>query len=409
MRVKWISFISSRYLFSKFYRSKFIITIFSIIGIALGIAALIIMIGVMNGLQSSYIDNILDISSYHIRIEGDSDYDANLVSSLIADEDIVGVLPFKEIQILVGKDNSDFQGYTVRGIRSDSKKLDPLLFKQLSCVRGNFDLSSKNSLIIGYGASVNMWASAGDSILLTSLSGKNFNILKPSTKEYEVSGVFRCGYAEIENNLIFANIDSMDEDFANVPYVYGVKLKDKYKDINVVERLKKKCDKNIVSWRVYNKSFFNTLKMEKFAMILLLGIIIAIVALNIFYMFKRFVYDKKEDIAVLKALGGNPFDIKKIFLFVGFFIGFIGSSLGLVLGLFVSVNLVYFVSLFEVFFNSILGLPVNLLILKSLPIKIVFKEVLFFYVYGVLASFFSAYFAVRRVSKIKTAQIIRYE
>ena len=252
----------------------------------------------------------------------------------------------------------------------------------------------------------------------------------------KVTGYFQTWYYQIDRNWAFVSLNTAREFYKNdrdFPFLYGVKLKNRFLDQDVQQKIKSILGEGkykIHSWREFNRNFFSALLMEKLLMMLLIGLIFIVVGFNIFHSLKRSVIEKKEEIAILKALGAHPEWVKNIFILEGFFIGFFGSLIGLILGLFVANNINTIFSLSDYFINNILLYIIENILspfvgevnferisifspdvfyIKHVPIRILLPETLFIVFFAILCSSLAAYFASKKVIDFKPAEILRYE
>ena len=199
--------------------------------------------------------------------------------------------------------------------------------------------------VIGIELAKRIGVDVGDYIELTSISGDESLGLKPIKRKFIVSGLFKSGYYDFDLSWIFVSLETAGDFFwkgKDYPVTYGIKLHNRFKDAESIARIKNIIrGKNIepVSWREYNRSFFDALLMEKIMMMLLLSLIFVVVGFNIYHSLRRMVYEKIEDLAILKAIGAAPLKLQYIFILEGSLIGFFGILGGVGLGLLISVNI----------------------------------------------------------------------
>ncbi len=428
LNLRFLQFTTFRY----FKRS---VSIFSIVGIAVGVMALIAVISVMDGFQSGFIESILDVDSYHIRVNNvkvNSEI-VSTVKEIMGIPGVVSVIPFTENKAIASSDFSQSRGVIVRGLPVDVCKRDMSFKRRVKMIRGNFDISSLQSIVIGVELADMLNVGVGGSIVLVSLSGSGKAGLVPVKKRYTISGIFKTGYYDIDLNWCFISLKAANIFFqagGDERLTLGIKIKNRFDDRRVVEKIRgiKSIEtKDVVSWRVYNHAFFNALLMEKVMMYLLLSLIFVVVGFNIYHSMRRLVYEKVEDIAILRTFGAFPASIQRIFVLEGLFIGIVGSFLGVLVGFFISININEVFSFLEWVINFFLEI-VNLLLsifnggftganfsifspvyfyLMKVPVKIYFLESLSVVMFAVLSSLTAAFFASRDINKIKPAVILR--
>jgi len=435
LRNKWILFVAARYIF-KGRRNPL-----AVLGIATGVLALIVILAVMNGFQLSFIESILEISSFHLRIESVPDEkNSELRETLLAVPGITAAVPFMEFHGLARGRREGQQAVSVRGLLPNALELDPGMRSRLDFEDGFFDISGSGSVLLGAELARKLSVRVGDEVTLFSISG----ILSAGDDEEEsgvltfrVTGIFRTGYYEYDTGWAFININSAASFSGNGSPVIGVKLKNRFQDRYVMELAQKQLkDKpgfesiKFSSWRDYNRSFFGALRTEKLFMFILVGLIFIVVGLNIFQAQRRAVLERREEIGLLRAVGGTERAVRFVFVCDGAIIGFSGATAGLVLGLLVATNIPGFFSIMEIIANFFIGL-LNIIItllnpaegyvgnfsffspaifyIKEIPSRIIAYEVVLIFMFGFLSALLAAWFASRKISRIQPAEVLRYE
>ena len=430
----WIFYLAGRYFRTKRKVGRASPQSLQVTGIAIGVMTLITVMGVMNGLQLGFIEDILEISSYHIRIDSVPERDLADVSEKLGDlRGVRAVLPFRDVQTMGRGMFEDFTTLLIRCVPRNAPEMDPGLIEQLGMFRGTFDLEEPGSIVLGYEYALEAGIHPGDTISLVSLASSGRGILRPSMVDFTVTGMFRSGYYDFDRSLAFVSLadypvlSSADED---EPITLGVKLDDRFRDLRALKVIRDSLDlpdETVVSWREYNKSFFGALKMEKVAMMFLIGLIFLVVGVNIFHSQRRAVYEKQEEIGILKGIGAGPGAIRRVFLFDGFLIGLTGAGIGLILGLLVSFNVNGIFTLVEAVGNAALrlwhsiassvgggGAGIDILspsyfYLIDVPVRILVPEVAGIFCFAVVSTSLAAYIASSRVSRIYPQQVLRYE
>ncbi|MBN2653430.1 MAG: ABC transporter permease [Spirochaetales bacterium] len=412
---KWIFFLTSRYLVNKKRKSALTVNLIATFLLTFGVAILVVVISIMNGMQMKFINDILDISSYHLQASSNFTYsktsrdDSETMRAAIAEESAVtAVFEFIDADVILKYDDNDFASM-VRGLPENILELDPSFMESISMYLGKFDLSGENNIILGRDMHQKL-GSPYPGTKIKMLVFREGRIVNPVVQEYNVAGIYQSEYIEIENTLVFMNISDV-ADFARLTNLkYGIKIQDKNRDREVLRQLE--ASEQLISlkfdtWRSYNKSFFTALKMEKIAMMFLLGMIVFIVAFSLYYSLKRVVFEKNRDIAILRSFGATPIQIKIIFILEGLFIGFFGSFFGIILGLLFSINFQEIMGFFlGVFTNS--GAYSYYLAQSQVPYLMI-KDIFTIYFIALFAPAISAYLACKRVSEIKPSEVLRYE
>ncbi|MCL2185243.1 MAG: ABC transporter permease [Treponema sp.] len=445
MKKNWIFFVASKYIFKGRGNSP----VLSILGIAFGVLALIVIIAVMNGFQLSFIENILEISSYHLRAESfkeDKLDDLQNIASSISG--IKAAVPFKEFQALAKGRRTGHQAVIVRGLKANTIEIDELMGAKLdfgenaifvqAFLAGSFDIADKESVLLGSELARRLGVSKGDIITLYSITG----ILSATEDEggieiFTVKGVFRTGYYEYDSSWAFINIDCVSSLDEESDLKLGIKIENRFNDKRIQEQLRKKLvsvnfeefnDIKLSSWRDYNRSFFGALRTEKLFMFILVGLIFIVVGLNIFQAQRRAVLQRREEIALLRAIGGTESSVRFVFVLDGAVVGFTGAVLGLIIGIAIASNIPKFFSIIENIVNAVIKL-INLVAgkfgmgwennfsvfspaifyIKEIPSRILVSEVIIIFMFGFLSALAAAWFASRKISKIQPAEVLRYE
>ncbi|MCR5188720.1 MAG: ABC transporter permease [Treponema sp.] len=424
---KWIFIVSKR--FSRVDRKgrSAATSVLATLGIAFGVMTLIVVMSVMNGFQMSFIDSILELSSYHIRVENlPSEMEDSLIQKLKEDNHVISYTPFYEAQALVTGKKGGASSVLIRAINQDVYDEDPGFKKEMKFISGSFDFSEKNSIVLGSSLARNLGLHLGDSVNLMVMSGGSDVNLFSNDRIFTVSGVFTSGYQAINNSYAFVDLSSANEYFGSSSKKYwGIKLKNYNSYGHSLALLREAFPAaKIEAWSSYNKTFFGTLRIEKDMLRLLVGLIFVVVAINIYNGMRRLVFERRNEIAILSALGGRKWEIKAIFITRGFLTGLIGSLLGLLLGLLISINtdhvfnaaakLMYF---FQYIFTAITN-PQNLMyvsenssysIYASIPARIFPGEVIAITLFGMLAPLFASWAASKNVLKMTVSEVLHNE
>ena len=431
MKNNWIFFIASRYILKGRSNSP----VLAILGIATGVLALIVIIAVMNGFQLGFIESILEISSYHIRLESFSADAVNeLQKKMLNIKGVKTAVPFKEFQALARGRRTGQQAVFVRGLKENTLDIDTGMANRLDFITGSFDISGVNQILLGIELSRRLGLSAGDEVTLYSITG----IMSAQDEEnsgldtFVVTGIFRTDFYEYDSSWAILNIDAQVFDVNESSIKMGIKLDNRFNDRHALDAATAQLSEyegiKISSWREYNRSFFGALRTEKLFMFILVGLIFLVVGLNIFQAQRRSVLQRSEEIGLLRAVGGYKTAVRLVFVLDGVIIGFTGAGIGLVLGLLIALNISFFFTLIENiinFFIGILNLLSNLLgmgwtdnfsvfspavfYLKEIPSRILPGEVILIFMFGFLSSLAAAWIASGKVINIEPAEVLRYE
>ncbi|MCL2765377.1 MAG: ABC transporter permease [Treponema sp.] len=443
MKKSWILFVASRYIFKGRSSSP----VLAVLGIAVGVLALIVIIAVMNGFQLGFIESILEVSSYHLRLENfPHEKTVELQEILLSIPSVRAVVPFMEFQALARGRRAGQQAVFVRGLNENTLFIDRLMEEKLDFHEGVFDISNESNVLLGSELARRLGIGFGDSVSIFSLAGILSADDEGGYEEFTVTGVFRTGYYEYDCSWAFININKVSSLDNESSLKLGVKIDNRFADRQLLEQARRKLQAagfsvsgtgdnsdysdgiRLSSWRDYNRSFFGALRTEKLFMFILVGLIFIVVGLNIYQAQRRSVLQRREEIGLLRAVGGSEKAVQFVFVIDGGIIGFAGASIGLVLGLSVATNIQQFFSLIENIVNVIIDIinvianflgtgisgsfsifPPSIFYIKEIPARVLPYEVLFIFMFGFLSALAAAWFASRKVIKIHPAEVLRYE
>lgn len=440
MRSKaWIGFVSRRWFAARKASGGAASSVLASAGLAVGVAALIVVLGVMNGFQMGYIESILEVSSFHVRVtkEGMGGPDWSLVEKLSSLKGVRSVLPFVETVVIASGADGGSLPLKIEAVPADAGSRDPGFISALGLAKPGSGgaspeaplFSGSEGIALGSELSRSLNAARGSSLGLTAIVADPEEGIGTKELRYPVTSVFHSGYYEFDSNLGFISLEKARELFpagASIRYVYGVKLKDRYADRAFLAEVRKLGleGASAESWRDYNRSFFGALRTEKTVMMLLVGLIFLVVGVNIYHSMRRNVAERMEDIAVLKALGGSAEELTRSFMLDGLAVGVAGALSGALLGLLLAVNINGVFHIVETAVNGALGLAARLFggggsafsifspqyfYLMEVPVRVLFPETCFVVAAAIGSSVAAAWSAASRVSSFDPAEVLRYE
>ena len=437
---KWVWFVAARYIFRKQKRSSSVV--FSVLGIATGVLALIVIISVMNGFQLGFIESILEISSYHMRIDSVAVERAEEAREvLLAIPGVEAVVPFREFQGIIRGRAGGQQAALVRGVPADAPAMDPGMMSRLTFEWGSFDLYERYNALLGAELARRLGVRTGDQITVFSIPsifalgeiGADADE-NAGSRSFTVTGIFRTGFFEYDMGWIFVGMEDA-EAFSDGDPVLGVKIANRFHDRQMLERARGNLEgrpgfesAGFSSWREYNRAFFGALRTEKLFMFILVGLIFIVVALNIYQAQRRILLERREEIGLMRAVGGGEMSVRSIFVLDGAIIGLTGAVLGLIPGLLIALNISQFFMGLETIVNAVIDVfnAVAVLLgggavggfavfspavfyLVEIPSRVIPGEVVLIFSFGFLSSLVAAWFASRKVSRILPAEVLRYE
>jgi len=391
------------------------ISLTSIIGITLGVMALIIVLSVMNGFQSELKSRILSVTS-HIEItKPGRDFNNWKKAETIIDKNIGinGIAPYVQDQamISVGKRN---RGVIVRGIIPEIEKNVSDINTKIKT--GSYLLNPGDyEIIIGVDLARYLGASVGDKIAMIS-SKANFSAagVMPRMKRFYVSGIFDSGMYEYDAGLVLINLKDAQKFFKTSNGVSGLRIE--LEDIDNTEKISNYLKKTfsddpfvyVSDWRIRHANLFSAIELEKKVMFIILTLIIAVAAFNIVSTLVMGVTEKRSDIAVLRTIGVNQKSIMLIFIAQGFIIGTLGTLLGIFLGVAISLNIDLIVPFIERIFNTEF-LAKDIYYISQVPSKVMLIDVYRIGLMGLILSLLAAIYPSYKASKVEPAQALKYE
>ena len=386
-----------------------VISIFSFIGISLGVAVLIIVMSVMNGFRAELVNKIVGFNSHIIIQSNNIDNDIILTNSEELNDLTKNVLQSNSGEVVLINKNFT-KGLALRGYSAtDFKKLE--IFNKIN-FSDNEDIFKEKNIAIGKELSFDLDLKIGDKVLLMSPVGEDTIIGNlPKQESYKISYIFESGLIEFDQNVAFVNINSL-ENFLNLNSSQRnieVYLKSPLK----IELSKEKFqrifkDNFIYSWADLNRSLFSALKVERNVMFIILSLIIIVAAFNIISGLTILVKNKTKDIAILKSIGVLNKSIYKIFFLIGFYIGFTATIFGVIIGVLFSLYIENIRSFLSQIFDISL-FPEEIYFLSKMPSEINIKSIILISFCSILATTIVSIFPARKASKLNPIKALKYE
>lgn len=396
-------FIALKYLKSK-KRGISFGTLISISGVSLGVMALIVVISVISGFHEDLQKKILGAQAHAVVLNymgGIEDYNS-IIKKLSNREEIIGYSPFVMGQILIST-NKRSHGVYLRGIMPEYDKKTTEIFKHIKYKYENY--TELPWIFIGKELANLLGVLPGDTITVISSIGTIGPLgIIPKAKKFIVTGIFEIGMFEYDANLAITELKIAQEFFDYGQKITGIqlKLKNIYKADVISENLTKELGGHyyVKDWMRMNRNLFSALKLEKFAMFVILTLIVIVASFNIISMLMVNVTEKQREIAILKSMGATDKLIRYIFMYQGLLIGSIGTIVGLLGGLL----------LCEVIKSyDIVKLPADVYYLSKLPVKVKVFDVLIISISALIISLISTVYPAHRAAKINPVEILRYE
>jgi lipoprotein-releasing system permease protein len=410
--MKFESYISRRYLISK-HKINFItiISLISIAGITIGVAALIVVLSVFNGF-GSLVTSFLVTFDPHARIEIISPEGYNkqndIISALSSISEVKNYAPYVSGKVLAYNQGLT-QVINLKGI--EEKSGNDIYGIKPSILFGNYYLSDEKGtplIILGLTLADRLQSVIGDTITLISPVGIE-NVItqlsQPISRKFVVSGIYSSNNNEYDELYIFTNLETAQKllGYGDDVQGYDIKLNNINHSFDVKDLLEKKLDKNLFSvntWYDFHRELYTVMKLERWAAYIILCLIVAVATFNILGSLSMSVIEKKRDIGILRSMGANEKSILKIFMYEGLLIGAIGTVAGAILG--------YLICYLQLKYN-IYPLDPTQYKIDSLPLQVKVSD--FFFISGasMLLSFFASLLPARRAAKVDPIEAIKWE
>jgi lipoprotein-releasing system permease protein len=397
-------------------RNRFIsfISGVSMLGIALGVAALIIVLSVMNGFQKEVRDRMLGVLS-HIEVlsaTGDALVDVpQTLREVQAHPDVRGAAPFIAAQGLLAR-GEDMRGVLIRGI-------DPVLEPQVTALAADQAHAALSQLVpgqfgvvLGGALARSLGVSTGDVVTLIAPSGQLTPAgVVPRLRQMTVMGLFDSGHFEYDSSLAFVHIEDAARIF-RLEGATGVRLKiqDLHQAREVAAELAGRLSGEVVlrDWTRQNRTWFAAVQLEKRMMFIILTLIVAVAAFNLVSTLVMTVTDKQADIAILRTLGASPGSIMAIFVVQGAMVGVVGTAIGLMLGLAVAFHIDTLVPALEQLVGASF-LPQDIYLISRMPSDPQRADIVPIGLISLLLAFAATLYPSWRASRVQPAEALRYE
>ena len=404
-------FVARRYLFARRKQAFiYVISIMSILGVALGVAALVVVLGVYNGLTTDMRDKILGANAHGIVMSYMPDAFADhpeLLGEVLKTPGVTGATPFiyTEVMLSAGK---GVKGLVLRGI--DPRTAPSVLTMLRKMKRGSIARLSQSDglpgIVIGEELAKRIGLGIGSRVNLLSPSGqKTAAGFQPRIRAFEVAAIFKTGMFEYDSSLAFVTLDACRDVLGLDPgFLSGIEITvdDVFKADVIAQRISSIVGSPFYArnWMEMNANLFAALKLEKIGMFILLAMVVLIGSFSIVATLVMLVMEKTKDIAVMLSMGATRRTIRRIFMLQGTIIGFVGTLLGYALGLTVG----YLLKRYQ-----FIKLPENVYTLDHLPIIITLSDVLIIGAAAMLLCFLATLYPARQASRLKPAEALRYE
>jgi len=410
-----ILYIGLRYTRAK-RRTQFIsfITLTSVLGIALGVTALITVLSVMNGFEAELRQRILGMTAHStITGRGGELGDWQVLKEQVKDyPHVQGAAPFVRGQVMVNAGRR-VSGTLLRGILPGQEPAVSSVGQKMQTGALTDLQSGKYHIVLGSELAAYLGARVGDKITVISpqVNSTPAGII-PRLRRFTVSGIFEVGMFEYDRNMALVHIDDAAKLFRLGNNVSGLRLKldDLFNAPQITHDLARKLygDYFVSDWTQAHSNFFQAIRTEKRVMFIILLLIVAVAAFNIVSTLVMVVTDKRGDIAILKTQGLTPMAVMGIFIVLGAIIGLVGTALGTVSGVLLALNVETIVPAIEEFFG-VNFMAADVYYISSLPSKLVWADVYVIAVVAFVLSLLATLYPAWQASRVNPAEVLRYE
>lgn len=386
-----------------------VITSISVVGVTIGVAAMITVLSVFNGFNTK-VTSILIGFDPHIRIEpknSDRIENYNKIISQIDEPQIKYLAQYTLNKAMIA--TAEFNKVVlVKGV--DPELIDKVSGLKNSMKFGKFDLQDEGdygSIVLGVVIASRMKINLGDTITMISPSGLESSLtqfVEPVTKKFIVKGLFFAENKEYDSKYVYISLHNSQALFRMFGSSSGIEMR--LENINQSEEVKNKLleklgnDYNILSWYDLHSDFYSILKIERWVAFIILSLIITVASFNILASLTMTVIQKKRDIGILKAVGSTEKVIRKIFLYQGTIVGLIGTTVGSLLGLILILIQKYF---------QIYKLDPSVYLIDALPVELRFTDFIFVPCAALLLCTIAAFYPAMKASKLDSIEAIRWE
>jgi lipoprotein-releasing system permease protein len=407
-------FVGLRYLRAK-RRTRFVsfITLISLLGISLGVAALIVILSVMNGFEGELRSRLLSMSAHGsvAAADGTTENWRPLLDEVAADPRVAAAAPFVQMEGMI-QSGRDLVAVLVHGVVPEFER--EMSGDMINMIEGDFDVlqPGERSIILGRVLAYDLGARIGDSVVLLVPKPVGDGTLQPVLERFVTRGIFEAGLQDHDAVLALVHAD----DVASILDLGGAMASIRFRASDVMEapaiarslQATLGSDYSSSDWTIENGSYFRAIRLEKMMMSLILSLIIGVAAFNIVASLVMVVTDKTTDIAVLRTLGMAPQGVVKIFFVQGAIIGWAGVVLGVALGVILAINVPTLVPILEQFFGFQI-MPGDVYYVTKIPSEIESQDVIVISISAFVLTSLATLYPARRAALVNPAAALRYE
>jgi lipoprotein-releasing system permease protein len=407
-------FVGLRYLRAK-RRTRFVsfITLISLAGIALGVAALIVILSVMNGFEGELRDRLLSMTAHGYVTGSERELDAwpQVREQMLLEAGVVSAAPVVQMEGMIRTKRS-LKAVLVNGILPELEAL--VSGRTINFVEGDFEVltADSRSIVLGRFLALELGVRIGDGVVLLIPRPVGDGTLDSVLERFIVRGVFDAGVQDHDGKLALVHISDAARILALGDRVSAVRfLTDDVMSAPLVSKnLQARLGDNFSTsdWTIENASYFRAIRLEKMMMSILLSLIIGVAAFNIVASLVMVVTDKTSEIAILRTLGMVPADVVRVFFFQGAVIGWLGVILGVVAGVLLAINVPTVVPVLEQFFGFQI-MPGDVYYVTQIPSVVEAEDVITIAIAALILTALATLYPARRAAHVNPAIALRYE
>jgi lipoprotein-releasing system permease protein len=394
-----------------------VFTTVSTLGVALGVAALTAVLAITSGFKKEFRDKVLGVNAHVIVLKSQAtfaEYRDVMKTAQSIDPDVLAVQPFIFAEMLVTRGKGELSGVAIKGI--DPKLVKGVLDIEKHMIEGSVDSLNDTPpdgvppIIMGKELAHKLKAKVGDVVtVVVPLSNIDFDTFRakssaPRTRKFRVTGIFYSGFDEYDRRLMYTALQDTQELVGRGDQVMGVELK--VKDVDRAEEIAEKLEKalggppfQVQDWYELNHNLFTALKLQQLVLVVILGLIICVAAVNMVSALVMMVTEKTREIAILKSMGGTSGSVAQVFIVVGVAMGVVGTVIGVAIGL----------ATCYVMGNYGYHLDPKVYLIDRLPIEVRFIEVAFVCGATMLISVLATIVPALSASSLRPVEGLRYD